>query len=166
MARTPVSSGVRTGSRSMALMGRRSGLGVHVLQRAATVQRVTVRVHHAAQQAIAHGQVGAAVPPRRQRCSGRPSRGGSGGRRRGTTVAPLARPLHFVGGHQVGAVAREANHLGIHRRQAAPGRVAAEGIWMRQTDLSGTRKPVVSSTRPATRTSLPWHSSGWAVLGR
>ena len=66
--------------------------------------------------------------------------------------------VHVAGGHQVGAVAGEADHLGQHRRLARRMRTS-------QTEPTGTRMPAASSTRPVTRTSVPCVSSGTGVGG-
>jgi hypothetical protein len=89
-----------------------------VLQRAAAVHRHAVRVDDAAEQAVAHRQVQAAVlaaPPgvvlgaeaRRHMRRGVRQHAGAAGQ-----------AVDLAGGHQEGAVAVEAHHFGKHRRLA------------------------------------------------
>ncbi len=96
----------------------RHRLGAHLLQRAETVERHAVRIDDAAEQAVAHRQVQAAVlaaPPRvvLDAEARRHVRHRAGHHQRAAGQA-----VQLAVGHQEGAVAVEADHLGQHRRLA------------------------------------------------
>jgi hypothetical protein len=157
MARTPVSSGWRTGSRSIALIGAAlHRFAAHALQRALAVDRLAMRVDHAAQQAVAHRQVQAAVLAAapgvvlvaEARCRLR--------RRARRHARAAGQAVHLAGGHQEGAVAVEADHLGRDRVLAGRPHVAHRP--------TGTRTPAASSTSPVTRARVPTASSGCGRL--
>ena len=99
----------------------------HVHQRAAAVQRMALRVDDAPQQAVAHGQVQTAVlvaaPGMALLAEHRPVQ--RGGPRQHHRAAGQA--LDLVGGHQVGAVAGETDHLGRDRALAAARRGGGGG---------------------------------------
>ena len=157
MARTPVSSGVRTGSRSIALIGRRTIGSVCTLrERAQAVHRLAVRVDHAAEQAVAHRQVQAAVlaapPGWLSRAAARRHACGAG---RGTTRAPLARPCSSpVGIRKARSPLKPTTSASTALPRAWPSATTSH------TEPTGTRMPAASSTRPVTRTSVPLVSSG------
>ena len=116
IARTPVSSGWRTGSRSIALIGRRIiGSACTPCQRAAAVHRLAVRVDDAAEQAVAHRQVQAAVFAAAPGVVLAAELRRHARRRARHHAGAAGQAVQVAGGHQEGAVAVEAHHLGQHR---------------------------------------------------
>uniref|UniRef100_A0A6V1RAB4 Uncharacterized protein n=1 Tax=Heterosigma akashiwo TaxID=2829 RepID=A0A6V1RAB4_HETAK len=103
------------------------GLVVDAGQVAAAVQRMAMRVDDAAEQAVAHRQMQATVLAAPPGVQGLAQLRGQWRQRARHDGGAAGQALHLVGRHQVGTVAREADHLGVDRRQAAARAVAAAG---------------------------------------
>ena len=81
-----------------------------------------------------------------------PSFIGTAGDGRGTTSAPLRQAVHVAGGHQVGAVAGEADDLGEHRRAAPSARLADLADRAdRHADARGLEHQAGDADQPALR---------------
>jgi hypothetical protein len=158
MARTPVSSGWRTGSRSIALIERRT-MGSSRTS-ASGPRRSSGWPCASTTRPSRPAPIGRCRPRsslRRQGWLSAPKRGGRCGTARGTTFAPLDRPCSSpVGMRKARSPSKPTTSAETGGSPAAP--------LTSQTAPTGTRTPAASSTRPVTRTSVPCISSGCGTV--
>src|SRR5574343_569826 len=146
MARTPVSSGSRTGSRSMALIWLRP-MGSAATSRRGPAWSRGLPCASTPRPSSPSPSGTRKAPTRLTGRTGSPRRGTGTYGAAGTTAAPLDRPWMSPAG------IRKA--LSPEKPTTSASTGALPGICTRHCEPTGTRMPTASSTRPVRRVSVP-----------